>query len=178
MLNNNKFIDEHPNTKEWSMEERERYYLDNKKLIYRCIGEYRERSSRSKLLLSDDDLFQEASIAFWKAFDNYDSHTTATFKTYAYKLMDNAIKEVLRKQNASKRQIDVMATSYDAVYQGVDDDEFVTGENMQAVGLVPDEVSIEDLCIRNELVQMIYNIMDEIFTETEQRVFMALTFEE
>ena len=55
----------HPNTKEWTQEQRLDFFKNNKKLIYACINKYNSRSSRSKIGYDNEDLFQEASLAFW-----------------------------------------------------------------------------------------------------------------
>ena len=168
-------VNEHPNTKEWNTQTREDFMAANTKLIYSCINAYRGRSHRSRLGIDDDDLFQEASLAMWTAFDKYDPENEASFATYACTLMMNAIKEVLRKQSASKRKIDAMAVSYEAVYQSQDEGEFVSGDNMSVISLGPVAESVEDVCIRHEMLNIVYDIMDSVFDDDEKTIFMSLS---
>lgn len=171
----NTTVNDHPNTKEWSLQEREDFLTANKKLIYSCINPYKFRSQRSMLGVDDEDLFQEASIAMWSAFDKYDPNTEASFATYACTAMMNAIREVLRKQGAHKRKIDATAVSYDAIYQNQDDGDYVTGDNMSVINLGPVEESIEDICIRKEMMDIIYDIMNTVFDDREKEIFLSLS---
>lgn len=165
----------HPNTKEWTQEQRLDFFKNNKKLIYACINKYNSRSSRSKIGYDNEDLFQEASLAFWGAFDVYNPESEASFCTYLHIVMDNAIKEILRKQNAIKRYIDATAVSYDAVQQSKDDDDYISGENKITIGLAPATESVEDVCIKSELIDLINRIMDNSFTQEEKTIFLALS---
>lgn len=164
----------HPNTKEWTQEERLDFYLNNKKLIYACINKYNNRSFRSKIGYDDKDLFQEASLAFWNAYDDYNPDNEASFHTYLHTVMDNAIKEILRKQGAIKRRIDATAVSYDAVQQDNDDD-YISGENKIVINLAPVTVSVEDTCIKNDLIALIHRILDKSFTPEEKTIFLSLS---
>ena len=72
----------------------------HKGLIWYLVNQYRTNSVMTK-----DDLFQEAVLAAWEAFDNYDSNRVdVLLETYLFVVMDNAIKEVFRRVFAQKRQ--------------------------------------------------------------------------
>lgn len=72
----------------------------HKDLILWLVNQY-----RTNVVITKADLFQEAMLAAWEAFDNYDSNRVdVLLETYLFVVMDNAIKEVFRRVFAQKRQ--------------------------------------------------------------------------
>ena len=72
----------------------------HKDLIRWLVNQY-----RTNVVITKADLFQEAMLAAWEAFDNYDSNRVdVLLETYLFVVMDNAIKEVFRRVFAQKRQ--------------------------------------------------------------------------
>jgi len=88
--------------------------------------------------------------------------------------MTNAIREALRKQSAHKRKIDATAVSYDAIYQNQDDGDYVSGDNVSIINLGPAEETVEDICIRKEMMGVIYDIMNTVFDAREKEIFLSL----
>ena len=77
----------------------------HKDLIRWLVNQY-----RTNTVITKDDLFQEAMLAAWKAFDNYDNNRVdVLMETYLFVVMDNAIKEVFRRVFAQKRQAQTQA---------------------------------------------------------------------
>ena len=62
----------------------------HKDLIRWLVNQY-----HTNVVITKADLFQEAMLAAWEAFDNYDSNRVdVLLETYLFVVMDNAIKEV------------------------------------------------------------------------------------
>lgn len=80
----------------------------HKDLIRWLVNQY-----RTNTVITSADLFHEAMLAAWKAFDSYDSNRVdILMETYLFVVMDNAIKEVFRKVFAQKRQAQEQAVYF------------------------------------------------------------------
>jgi len=81
-------------------EEAAQWIKENENFIRQLVLQYQRC-----VMVSFDDLMQEARIAAWKAFASYDENRVdVLLSTYLWKVMDNALKEVFRKAFAQKRQ--------------------------------------------------------------------------
>ena len=78
----------YPDTKHWSEQQKAEYLEKNKPLIRSIISRIRNIPDAA---LSQDDLFQEAQLAFWLALDTYNPRKRTLFTTYAHKCMRNAV---------------------------------------------------------------------------------------
>jgi len=97
----------------------------HKDLIRWLVNQY-----RTNTVITKDDLFQEAMLAAWKAFDNYDNNRVdVLMETYLFVVMDNAIKEVFRRVFAQKRQAQTQAIYFVDLAQQEDCEELDAIEN-------------------------------------------------
>lgn len=163
----------HPDTKKWSEEQKEAYLEENKPLIRSVISQVQCISDAS---ISREDLFQEAQIAFWLAFDSYNPQKGTLFTTYAHKCMKNAINEKLRATAASKRRPVIPNISYDSTVTDYGD-EFGGGDNMEIppTALAWQDAPVEEQCIRRETVKFVYSLLDNLFSSNEKYIFLALS---
>ena len=101
---------------------------------------------RTNTVITKDDLFQEAMLAAWKAFDNYDNNRVdVLMETYLFVVMDNAIKEVFRRVFAQKRQAQTQAIYFVDLAQQEDCEELDAIENVSGYAR-----SVEDEAESNE----------------------------
>lgn len=108
----------------------------HKDLIRWLVNQY-----RTNTVITKDDLFQEAMLAAWKAFDNYDNNRVdVLMETYLFVVMDNAIKEVFRRVFAQKRQAQTQAIYFVDLAQQEDCEELDAIENVSGyAGSAEDE---------------------------------------
>ncbi len=113
----------------------------HKDLIRWLVNQY-----RTNTVITKDDLFQEAMLAAWKAFDNYDNNRVdVLMETYLFVVMDNAIKEVFRRVFAQKRQAQTQAIYFVDLAQQEDCEELDAIENVSGYAR-----SVEDEAESNE----------------------------
>lgn len=163
----------YPDTKKWDDAKKTEFLQKNKSLIHSIVSRIRNIPDAS---IGQDDLFQEAQIAFWTAMETYNPRKKTLFTTYAHKCMRNAVNEKLRATNASKRKPIIPTIPFDS---GVSEsgDELLGGDNMEIPesSVVWQAPAVEDQCVRNEVLQYVYKLLRTRFTPEEQHVFLALS---
>ena len=113
----------------------------HKDLIRWLVNQY-----RTNTVITKDDLFQEAMLAAWKAFDNYDNNRVdVLMENYLFVVMDNEIKEVFRRVFAQKRQAQTQAIYFVDLAQQEDCEELDAIENVSGYAR-----SVEDEAESNE----------------------------
>lgn len=70
-------------------------------IIYKEIISHKTRIDRVEE--EKDDMFQEASIRLWYAFNNYDIDTNYHFSTFAMRYIQGGVQNLTIKNNAQKR---------------------------------------------------------------------------
>ena len=162
----------YPDTKHWSESQKAEYLEKNKPLIRSIISRIRNIPDAA---LSQDDLFQEAQLAFWLALDTYNPRKRTLFTTYAHKCMRNAVNEKLRATTASKRKPNTPSIPFDSGFSE-SGDEYVGGDNMEVPisSIACQAPPVEDQCMQNEVLNCAYKILRTQFTPEEQQVFLAL----
>lgn len=167
------FDEKYPNTKLWSEEKKAAYLEANSGRIRALVNGVRNISDPA---ISTEDLFQEAQMAFWKAYESYDPERGALFTTYAYKIMKNAVTKLLRTSGASKRKPTQPTMPFDSVIME-DGSEFMGGDN-QVVENSPlghTGPLVEDHCIQKEEVELVLALLKRMFSKEEQRIFLDLS---
>lgn len=163
----------YPDTRKWSEQQKAEYLEKNKSLIRSIVSKIKNIPDAA---LSQEDLFQEAQVAFWLAMDTYNPRKKTLFTTYAHKCMRNAVNEKLRATTASKRKPLIPTIPFDS---GLLDtgDEYMGGDNMEvpASSVVWQAPPVEDQCIQSEVLACVYKILRTQFTADEQHVFLALS---
>lgn len=162
----------YPCTKNWSDEKRAAFLEENKPLIRSVVSRIQNIQDSS---IGREDLFQEAQIAFWVAYDNYDPEMNTLFTTYAHKCMRNAINEKLRSSIASKRRPQKAVIPYDSGESEYGDD-IMGGDNMEIESSLgaAQPLPVEDQCSQNEVLGYVYKLLQTLFTKEEQHIFLAL----
>lgn len=87
-----------------SQEEKNSLAEQNMKLIDKCIGQFMPKSNSDKKLYCIEDIKEACFMGFCRALDEYPrSGSAAKFSTYAYELMSNACRDVIKGARAKKR---------------------------------------------------------------------------
>lgn len=162
----------YPNTKLWSDQQKSDCLEKSRSLIRSIVSRIRNIPDAA---LSQEDLFQEAQVAFWLAMDTYNPKKKVLFTTYAHKCMVNAVNEKLRAAMASKRKPAIPTIPFDSGYSE-SGEEFIGGDNMEipSSAIVWQALPVEDQCARNEVLEYVYKLLRTQFTADEQEVFLSL----
>ena len=163
----------YPDTQSWTTQQKERYLEENRGRIWGLVNTFRNIQDPA---LSRDDLFQEAQIAFWHAYDSYDPTRGTRFTTYAHKIMKNAVTKLLRSSGASKRKPTAPTVPYDTTVTDVGA-EIMGGDNME---VIPSPLGhggplLEDHCIQREEVSLVHTLLQDLFSEEDQQIFLSLS---
>ena len=150
--------------KEWTQEEKEKWFKDNEKIIHRAIQSYRSAYEY-------DDLQQMAKEAALKAFNAYDYRRGVKLSTYVYRSIRNEINMHVRADNAQKRTaviVPLVSIESDdgASYLGAEEKDTSRSDMLHA----PQE-SVEAAIERREACDFIQKVVREQFSETERIVF-------
>lgn len=167
------FDEKYPDTKNWPDAKKVEYLEAN---IGRIRALTNDIHNISDPAISQDDLFQEAQMAFWKAYESYDPNRRTLFTTYAHKIMKNAVMKLLRASGASKRKPTVPPLPYDtAVIEG--GTEVMGGDNMEITSSALGHTGplVEDCCIQREEIDLVHTLLQQLFSEEERRIFLDLS---
>lgn len=93
-----------------------------------------------------EDLFQNASIWLWKAFEVYDIDRNNHFSTIAFPYIKKGIQEITDLNNAQKRAVIDHSTSLEAQLSS-DDDSF------SLANLLPSSINVEDKVVLEDAVK-------------------------
>ena len=162
----------YPNTKEWNEQQKSDCLERNKSLIRSIVTRIRNIPDAA---LSQDDLFQEAQVAFWLAMDTYNPNKKVLFTTYAHKCMRNAVNEKLRATMASKRKPVAPTIPFDSGFSE-SGEEYMGGDNMEIPlsSIVWQATPVEEQCAKNEILDYVYDLLRNKFTPEERDVFLSL----
>lgn len=129
--------------------------------IYKEIN--RQKSKFDRKEEEYDDLFQNASIWLWKAYNVYDINLGNHFSTIAFPYIKKGVQEITDLNNAQKRGVIDYSTSLDA--QLTSDDGGFSLSN-----ILPASINIED---EVELQEMLSSFINTL-TEKEKTAFQFI----
>lgn len=104
--------------------------------------------------LEKDDLIQEGMIGLYKAIESYEHEKGASFKTYAQRCIDNAIKDAIKK---TTRQKDVPL--HNVVEYQEDESSILNSEE-----------SAEEIYLKKERVERLFSAMETKLSQLEKQV--------
>lgn len=164
--------EKYPDIKHWTEQQKSDYLEKSRPLIRSIVSRIRNIPDAA---LSQEDLFQEAQVAFWLAMDTYDPKKKVLFSTYAHKCMKNAVNEKLRSAMASKRKPTSPLIPFDSGF-AESGEEYMGGDNMEIPlpAAAWQAAPVEEQCVRNEVLAYVDQLLSAQFTPTEQRVFLSL----
>ena len=163
-----------PDTRNWTDDQKIAYMEKHQALIMSLVNQCGNSQDPA---VSREDMAQEARIAFLTSLDTYDNTRGVRFSTFCYKNMKNAINMVHRLTNAAKRKPIRPPIPFDTIL-----DEDGNSQNSGENSLLDEESqpsyhkdSVEALCVKKEIVDTIYQMLNTIFTPTEKEIFLSLS---
>lgn len=155
----------HPNT--WKPQTREQinqFFADNIKLIHELLKQY-------KGLDEYDDLFQEASLGFYKGIISYDPSKGTKLTTYAYECARNQVKMHLRKIQAKFRTATIISLDFRSEdKESSEQDSLLNQRQSEHDSLHPWLLNMEDTICQNDLIDRILDVVDSEMTYEQQVV--------
>lgn len=151
--------------KDWTMEEKERFYLENTRLLHKAIQPY-------KSIFEYDDLQQDAALAWWKAYDSYDPLRKVKLTTYIFRAIKNEINMKIRANTSNKRTAHIVP--FDWVSDSDKGKELSGMDNLdlsQTDGLHPTQKSLDEQVADREIAEAAKRNINKILTEQEQVIF-------
>lgn len=134
-----------------------------KPLIYKEIN--RQKSLFNRVSEERDDMFQDASMYLWKAYEKYELEKGYHFTTFARRYIQRGVQNMTRENQRQKR--DGVTVSMD---QQVKDD-----EGSELVNFLVDDTDMDNPIIAQEVIEQAFNIMSETEAESLKCILKGMT---
>ena len=132
-------------------------------LIYKEIN--RQKSLFNRVSEERDDMFQDASMYLWKAYEKYDLEKGYHFTTFARRYIQRGVQNMTRENQRQKR--DGVTVSMD---QQVKDE-----EGSELVNFLVDDTDMDNPIIAQEVIEQAFNIMSETEAESLKCILKGMT---
>lgn len=132
-------------------------------LIYKEIN--RQKSLFNRVSEERDDMFQDASMYLWKAYEKYELEKGYHFTTFARRYIQRGVQNMTRENQRQKR--DGVTVSMD---QQVKDD-----EGSELVNFLVDDTDMDNPIIAQEVIEQAFNIMSETEAESLKCILKGMT---
>ena len=155
-----------------SQEEKDEITEQNMKLIDKCVGQYMPRSDSDKKLFCIEDVIEACHEGFIKALDEFPRlGSTAKFSTYAYELMSNSVKDMIKRARARKRGLLITESLDTPIASGSskEEDEVTVGE------LIGTNMNDEDTDNNLSMLTM-QSFVKDVFKGMDEESVLILTY--
>ena len=132
-------------------------------LIYKEIN--RQKSLFNRVSEERDDMFQDASMYLWKAYEKYDLEKGYHFTTFARRYIQRGVQNMTRENQRQKR--DGVTVSMD---QQVKNE-----EGSELVNFLVDDTDMDNPIIAQEVIEQAFNIMSETEAESLKCILKGMT---
>ena len=132
-------------------------------LIYKEIN--RQKSLFNRVSEERDDMFQDASMYLWKAYEKYDLEKGYHFTTFARRYIQRGVQNMTRENQRQKR--DGVTVSMD---QQVKNE-----EGSELVNFLVDDTDMDNTIIAQEVIEQAFNIMSETEAESLKCILKGMT---
>lgn len=132
-------------------------------LIYKEIN--RQKSLFNRVSEEREDMFQDASMYLWKAYEKYELEKGYHFTTFARRYIQRGVQNMTRENQRQKR--DGVTVSMD---QQVKDD-----EGSELVNFLVDDTDMDNPIIAQEVIEQAFNIMSETEAESLKCILKGMT---
>lgn len=132
-------------------------------LIYKEIN--RQKSLFNRVSEERDDMFQDASMYLWKAYEKYDLEKGYHFTTFARRYIQRGVQNMTRENQRQKR--DGVTVSMD---QQVKDD-----EGSELVNFLVEDTDMDSPIIAQEVIKKSFDIMSKTEAESLKLILQGLT---
>ena len=134
-----------------------------KPLIYKEIN--RQKSLFNRVSEERDDMFQDASMYLWKAYEKYELEKGYHFTTFARRYIQRGVQNMTRENQRQKR--DGVTVSMD---QQVKNE-----EGSELVNFLIDDTDMDSSIIAQEVIEQAFNIMSETEAESLKCILKGMT---
>lgn len=134
-----------------------------KPLIYKEIN--RQKSLFNRVSEERDDMFQDASMYLWKAYEKYELEKGYHFTTFARRYIQRGVQNMTRENQRQKR--DGVTVSMD---QQVKNE-----EGSELVNFLVDDTDMDNPIIAQEVIEQAFNIMSETEAESLKCILKGMT---
>lgn len=134
-----------------------------KPLIYKEIN--RQKSLFNRVSEERDDMFQDASMYLWKAYEKYELEKGYHFTTFARRYIQRGVQNMTRENQRQKR--DGVTISMD---QQVKNE-----EGSELVNFLIDDTDMDNPIIAQEVIEQAFNIMSETEAESLKCILKGMT---
>lgn len=111
------------------------------------------------LLSKQDDYIDLCYIGYTKALNTFNDKKNVTFTTYAYKCMENELKQEIRKQNMKKRKREELSLDY------------ILQDGRNTYNLISDTDSTEEECFQRESYRNIQQTISDL--DKEEKIYLT-----
>lgn len=132
-------------------------------LIYKEIN--RQKSLFNRVSEERDDMFQDASMYLWKAYEKYDLEKGYHFTTFARRYIQRGVQNMTRENQRQKR--DGVTVSMDQQVKGE--------EGSELVNFLVDDTDMDNPIIAQEVIEQAFNIMSETEAESLKCILKGMT---
>ena len=132
-------------------------------LIYKEIN--RQKSLFNRVSEERDDMFQDASMYLWKAYEKYELEKGYHFTTFARRYIQRGVQNMTRENQRQKR--DGVTVSMDQQVKGE--------EGSELVNFLIDDTDMDNPIIAQEVIEQAFNIMSETEAESLKCILKGMT---
>ena len=132
-------------------------------LIYKEIN--RQKSLFNRVSEERDDMFQDASMYLWKAYEKYELEKGYHFTTFARRYIQRGVQNMTRENQRQKR--DGVTVSMD---QQVKNE-----EGSELVNFLVDNTDMDNTIIAQEVIEQAFSIMSETEAESLKCILKGMT---
>lgn len=134
-------------------------------LIYKEIN--RQKSVFNRVTEEHEDMYQDASMWLWTAYEKYDIEKGYHFTTFARRYVQRGVQNMTRENQMQKR--DGITVSMDQQVQGSE------GDAGELINLLVDETDMDNPIIAQEVIKQAFSIMSETEAESLKFILRGLT---
>lgn len=134
-----------------------------KPLIYKEIN--RQKSLFNRVSEEREDMFQDASMYLWKAYEKYELEKGYHFTTFAKRYIQRGVQNMTRENQRQKR--DGVTVSMD---QQVKNE-----EGSELVNFLVDNTDMDNTIIAQEVIEQAFSIMSETEAESLKCILKGMT---
>lgn len=120
-------------------------------LIYKEIN--RQKSVFNRITEEHEDMYQDASMWLWTAYEKYDIEKGYHFTTFARRYVQRGVQNMTRENQMQKR--DGITVSMDQQVQGSE------GDAGELINLLVDETDMDNPIIAQEVIKQVSNILTD-----------------
>lgn len=134
-------------------------------LIYKEIN--RQKSVFNRVSEEREDMYQDASLYLFKAYEKYDIKKGYHFTTFARRYVQRGVQNITRENQMQKR--DGVTVSMDQQIQGSEGD---TGE---LINFLIEDTDMDSPIIAQEVIKKAFDIMSKTEAESLKLILQGLT---